>query len=271
MKHRFSIALQLYSVRESLLSDFEGVLRKISEMGYDGVEFSGLYGHFSPEVKSLCRKYGLCPVSAHVPFIDLISNPNPLFTYSEIGCRYIVIPYLHEVYRPGSSLFHTVIDAARLLGRAASDQGMHLCYHNQSYDFLKLADEYALDYMFRSVPSSLMSPELDTFWIHEAGVDPASYIRRYSDREMLIHLKDYIKKENPRVPTGIITDQPASPEALYDSCPLGMGEMDVPSVLKSARESAVHWLIVEQDSPCFGLDELQSAERSIHYLRSLIA
>ena len=32
--------VQLYSVRTNLAEDFEGTLKAISEMGYDGVEFS---------------------------------------------------------------------------------------------------------------------------------------------------------------------------------------------------------------------------------------
>ena len=37
-------ALQLYSVRDEVEKDFEGTLKAVSEFGYDGVEFAGLYG-----------------------------------------------------------------------------------------------------------------------------------------------------------------------------------------------------------------------------------
>ena len=271
MKHHFSIAIQLYSVRGSLSSDFEGVLKRISEMGYDGVEFAGLYGHFPPEVKAICQKYGLNPVSAHVPFIDLISNPDLLYTYADIGCKYIVIPFLQEEYRPGSPLFHTFLDEARMLGRKAAELGLRLCYHNQSYEFQKLADEYALDYIYRSIPSSLLTPELDTCWIHIAGEDPAAYMRRYSDRELLIHLKDTTGRILDTVPPeNASVKRPACSNNLYEFCPLGMGTVDIPSILDAADDIGVHWLFVEQDSQSFGLDELQSAEKSIRYLKSLL-
>ena len=42
-------ALQLYSVRTDLESDFKGTLRKVKEMGYDGVEFAGLDVRFTVE------------------------------------------------------------------------------------------------------------------------------------------------------------------------------------------------------------------------------
>ena len=65
------IALQLYTVRDEMEKDFEGTLKKVKEMGYDGVEFAGLYGHTGAEVRAMCEKIGLVPVSAHVPFADM--------------------------------------------------------------------------------------------------------------------------------------------------------------------------------------------------------
>ena len=35
-----SIALQLFSVRDDMASDFKGTLQKVKDMGYDGVEFA---------------------------------------------------------------------------------------------------------------------------------------------------------------------------------------------------------------------------------------
>ena len=71
---KFKIGLQLYSVREDMQKDFEGTLKKVKEMGYDGVEFAGLYGKTAAEVKAICKEVGLVPISAHIPFVDMIKN-----------------------------------------------------------------------------------------------------------------------------------------------------------------------------------------------------
>ena len=39
----FPVALQLYSVRDAMAEDFAGTIKKVKEMGYDGVEFAGLH------------------------------------------------------------------------------------------------------------------------------------------------------------------------------------------------------------------------------------
>ena len=87
------IGLQLYSVRDDLQADFLGTLKKVKEMGYSAVEFAGLYGNSPEEVKAMCEEVGLTALSAHVPFVDLMADPEGMVeAYKTIGCSYIVIP-----------------------------------------------------------------------------------------------------------------------------------------------------------------------------------
>ena len=62
---KFPIALQLYSVRDFAEKDMRGTLQKVKALGYDGVEFAGLYGYAPEEVKAMCEEIGLVPISAH--------------------------------------------------------------------------------------------------------------------------------------------------------------------------------------------------------------
>ena len=39
------IAYQVYSARDEAQQDLAAVLRQLADMGYDGVEFAGFYGH----------------------------------------------------------------------------------------------------------------------------------------------------------------------------------------------------------------------------------
>ena len=113
---QFPIAIQLFSVRGDLEKDFEGTLKQIKALGYDGVEFAGLYGKAPAEVKALCESIGLVPISAHVPFVDMMADPEKVLgDYAAIGCRYVAIPYLTEEYRPGTEGFRKTIEGARVL------------------------------------------------------------------------------------------------------------------------------------------------------------
>ena len=96
------IALQVYSVRDDAKADLEGTLKKIKEMGYDGVEFAGLYDYAPEKVKALCEKVELAPVSAHIPISEMLQNPDEVFSqYKSMGCKYVAVPYLSPDMRPG--------------------------------------------------------------------------------------------------------------------------------------------------------------------------
>ena len=50
---KLPIGLQLYSVRDAMEKDFAGTIKAVAEMGYDQVEFAGLFGHSAEEVKAI--------------------------------------------------------------------------------------------------------------------------------------------------------------------------------------------------------------------------
>jgi len=60
------IALQLYTVREQMASDFAGTLRAVARIGYAGVELAG-YGSLSvTQLRDLLRELGLQVAGNHV-------------------------------------------------------------------------------------------------------------------------------------------------------------------------------------------------------------
>src|SRR5215472_9918907 len=60
------IGLELFTVRELLRQDYEGVLAKLSKIGYKQVEPADPYNNMTPEAyKALLDKYGLKMYSTH--------------------------------------------------------------------------------------------------------------------------------------------------------------------------------------------------------------
>ena len=269
---RYPVALQLYSVRDEVEADFEGSLKKVKALGYDGVEFAGLFGHSAAEVKKWCEEIGLTPVSAHVPFVDMMNDPSILEDYALIGCKYVVIPYLTEEYRPGNEKFNEVIRGAAMLGEKAKALGMTLAYHNHDFEFTKIDGEYALDILYKEVPASLLQAELDTCWVNVGGEDPAKYVRKYAGRVDVLHLKDFAgsKTENMYALIGIDEDEKKETGGKFEFRPVGYGKQDFPAIIAAADASGVKWLVVEQDNPSMELTPFTCAMRSIEYLRTIL-
>ncbi len=265
------IALQLYSVREEMAADFEGTLRKVQALGYDGVEFAGLFGKSATEVRMICDALGLVPVSAHVPFTDMMEDPSLLDVYQEIGCQFVVIPYLTPEYRPGSARFSEVIEGARMLGEKARALGMKLAYHNHDFEFVQVDGEYALDILYKQVPATLLETEIDTCWVNVGGVNPAEYVRKYKGRANIVHLKDFVggKTDNMYALIGIDDDKKQTPVSAFEFRPVGYGIQDFPAILNAAEEAGASWVVVEQDMPSMNKTPLECAAMSIDYLRSM--
>ncbi len=262
----FPIALQLFSVRDEAEKDLRGTLAKVKQFGYDGVEFAGLYGNSAAEIKAMCSEIGLVPLSAHIPYEQMLADPQGVFAaYAEIGCKYIAVPYLSEEYRPGSELFPDVIKNIELLGKIAAGFGLTLLYHNHEFEFIKLGGKYALDVLYEKIPADYLQTELDTCWISLCGESPADYLIKYKGRSPLVHLKDFCGKKSVKAHDG---KPPKRPRSL-EFCPIGSGSQDFPAILDAAKQAGTEWLVVEQDSTSMGLTAMQSAEKSLEYLRTI--
>ena len=265
----FPIALQLYSVRDDMAADMESTLKKVKELGYDGVEFAGLFGKTAQEVKTMCQEIGLTPISAHVPFVDMMSDPEILKVYKEIGCEFVVIPYLTEEYRPGQPKFQEVIDGAKFLADKCAELGLKLCYHNHDFEFVKVDGEYAIDILYAEVPA--LMPQFDTCWVKVGGEDPAEYVRKYKGREEILHLKDFVgtKSENMYALIGIDENEKKESDGKFELRPVGCGVQNFAEILDAAREVGIKWVVVEQDNPSMGKTPMECAQTSINYLKAL--
>ena len=94
---KLPVAVQLYSVRDEMQDDFYGTIKKMKEYGYDGVEFAGLFGEEPAKIREFCNEIGIVPISAHVPYYDMLADPEKVLAdYAEIGCKYVAVPYFSE-------------------------------------------------------------------------------------------------------------------------------------------------------------------------------
>ena len=267
----FPVAIQVYSVRGDASADLRGTLEQIKEMGYDGVEFAGLYGHKPEEVRALCEEIGLVPISAHVPYLDMVKDPEGVLgQYAIIGCKYVAVPYLTPEYRPGTPNFGDVIKNVEMLGAVAKKLGMTLLYHNHDFEFLKIDGKYALDILYDSVPADLLQTELDMCWVNVGGENPSDYLRKYSGRSPVVHLKDFAgsKSENMYELIGIEKKAEPAPQK-FEFRPVGSGKQDFPSILKAAEDAGAEWVVVEQDNPSLGLTPMECAAKSRAYLKTI--
>ncbi|WP_019534693.1 sugar phosphate isomerase/epimerase family protein [Paenibacillus ginsengihumi] len=248
---RMGIGLQLFTLRDVLAQDFEGTLRQVAELGYEGVEFAGYGGMSAEELSRLLQELNLKAIGAHVGIAKLREDLQGEIAYLKaIGAKYIICPWLGEEDRGSSEAWERVIEEFKTIGAACREQGLVFGYHNHAFEFeVKVGSEFAFDAVYGSTPAESVVVEMDTGWVQFAGQDALAYINRYAGRLPLVHLKDYRKDENG----GMVTLE------------LGEGELDLPAIIQASSDAGAEWLIVEQDR-CQN-PPLQSVATSIEWLK----
>ena len=281
--HQFAkklpVGVQLYSVRTDLEKDFYGTLKAVREMGYAGVEFYGeYYGNTPTQIKQWCTELGLIPFSNHVPFQQMIDDVDKVIEDNLIlGVQYLVFPYMDEASRPGVDPVQFKETVAKIgeIGEKVHAAGFQLLYHNHDFEFVTLEDgTVGYDYIFSSNDRVKVQNEPDVCWANYAGFDPVEVLGKYAGNIPVVHLKDYYLEGKlssaPYALIGITTDNAMKDDGgWFEYRPVGMGQVDIPAVIKAAIAGGSQWLCVEQDEPSGGLDRLQSVAKSVEYLKSL--
>ncbi|MBH0230623.1 sugar phosphate isomerase/epimerase family protein [Halobacillus yeomjeoni] len=240
------IAAQMFTLRKESEQDFEGTLREVAKLGFDGVEFAGFGGLEAEEVKRLIDELELKAVSCHIPLETLKTDlKQVLVDLKTLDCSYVVCPYIEN--REEADYMNLIADLNDI-GDECRKEGITLCYHNHDFELERLNDgRTALETIYDETEANTVMAEFDVYWLKKAGEHPDDWIERYAGRTPLLHLKDMTNDEE-----GFFAE-------------LGTGGVDIPSILQTGKDAGVKWWIIEQDQ-C-RQSPLKSLETSINYLR----
>ena len=259
------IALQVYSVRDFASEDFKGTVEKVKAMGYDGVELAGLYGHTAVELKKVLDEVGLELVSAHVPLAEL-EKDEVLDDYAAAGLKYVVIPWMET--ENTQEWVDGAVARITAIAKRCKARGLQLLYHNHDFEFEKVNGKYILETFYDEISEDLLQTQLDTCWVNVGGEKPDDYVRKFTGRAPIVHLKDFAGKKSENMYALIGNNsKKEDEEGEFELRPVGYGRQDIPAIVKAAEEAGTAWLVVEQDRPSLGKNSMECAEMSINYLK----
>ena len=229
MKHKF--AVQLYSLRKELTKDFPGVLKKLKKQGWETVQIDGLRGYTAEEVAAALKETGLKAVSMHANLdrlnndLDNLIYEGLLFGTKDIFCSSELTNEEEVIYAR-----NTLLNTAKKL----NPLGFRIGHHNHDYEFRgSINGEMIMDYIVKPEGNLFLYPEIDTYWAKVGGMDPFTYISRFSNRIPMLHLKD-MKADSSL----------SYPESLAE---IGTGCIDFLPIIEWGEKNGVESYIVEQD------------------------
>ncbi len=245
-----NLGVQLYTVRNILGSDPEGVLKKIKQIGYGEAEATA---DTLAKDWTAIQSSGLKALSIH---LNLDPTDEQLADVKSKGFEYAVIPYVAVPQRGGVEVMKKLAASFQKAGERAKSHGLQLCYHNHAFEFQPMGGTTPLEILMGETKPDDVKLEMDIFWVTVAGHDPVELLKKYSGRVPLLHLKDKKKGQpanaqyNENVPKDTFKED-------------GNGSIDIPAVLSAADAAGVQHYFVEQDqSP----DPIASLQQSYKYL-----
>jgi sugar phosphate isomerase/epimerase len=234
----------LYTVREALGEDFAGMMQRIADIGYVGVEPAlGTLGTTPVEAGRLFKELGLQVPSAHTPLPLGAEKDRVIEAMAALDCRCIVSGKGPESFQTLEQVRQSC-DLFNEAHAAAKENGMSFGIHNHWWEFQAVEGRYVYDIMLDRLDPEIFF-EVDTYWVRTAGLDPAEVVRELGRRAPLLHIKD-----GPAVRGAPMVA-------------VGDGVLDVPAIVRAA-EGQAQWLIVELDE-C-ATDMMEAVEKSYHYL-----
>lgn len=239
------LAVQLYSLRHHMENgeNFLDILKKVKELGFDGVEFAGFHGYSAEELKKTLDELGLTAVGAHMGLHDFKEEnlAKTLEIGKTLGAKTLGIGGADT--KTETSL-NEVIEIMGNADKAAEKEGIKVYFHNHTEEFKEP--------LYNTVPGTIFERlaaachmQIDTYWSFHAGKENYSLISEYKDRIAHLHIKDGL-----------------------DGHPMALGEgnNDLVTVVKAAEDNDIEWLILENDDPV--PDGISDITRSMEWLKA---
>lgn len=239
------IALQLYTLRDSLARDFAGVVTKVAGLGYVGVETAGNYGGSPQTAARLFKDLGLTVCSAHTPLPVGGQQNEVLDAAAALGCKRIVVGGTPRDDLKTVDQVKRYCETFNEANGVAQAHGLTLGVHNHWWEFAKVEDGRTVLQAMRDLMAPTVIFELDVYWAQTGGVNPADLVSSLGQRAPLLHIKD-----GP-----CVTGQPMTA--------VGEGQVDIPAVIAAGADTT-EWLIVELDA-C-ATDMFEAVQKSYRYL-----
>lgn len=247
-----SFGFQTWTIREQLVADFSGTLKKMAGMGYKELEMCSPLGYidsgFGPlnkysgtELKKMIEDEGLVCSSAHYNYGELQDSlENRIEWATQLGMKQMI---LSSFWLPEGSVdeYRKACDELNTIAEKTKAAGIQMGYHNHDMEFEKRGDELIYDEMLKVLDPELVKMQFQVAVVR-IGYQAADYFRRFPGRFISAHLADYSKD-------------------LKEQVPLGQGVVDWKDLFEAAKVGGVKNFFVEMDPDTF--------KASAEYLKSM--
>jgi sugar phosphate isomerase/epimerase len=236
-----AFGFQIWTIRNDLLNDFAGTLKKMADMGYTQVEmcsplgygFKSLNEMSGTEMKGIIEDAGLKCISSHFTSGELKNSlDNRIEWASQLGMKQMIQSM------PAINLGNATLDDWRkaaqelnVIAEKTKAAGIQMGYHNHNFEVQKIDGQLIYDVLMEELDPDLVKMQFQVAVIDE-GFKAQDFFRKYPGRFISAHLADYSTELKKQVP-------------------IGQGVVDWEDLFKAAEKTGVQNYFVEMAPDTF--------------------
>lgn len=251
------IGAQLYTVRKSCTDTaaFAETLKRVADIGYTEVQVSGTCAFEADWLAEQLKQTGLTCVLTHTKPERILQETQAICEEHKIfGCRNIGLGMIPGGKDLTAEKYAAFVRDFKPAAKVIAANGCQFFFHNHCEEFTAFSDgESAMEKMLRDFTPEELQITLDVYWAQYAGRNVNEVMEMLKGRLHCVHLKD-------------MTVEPTAWE--HRMAPVGRGNMNFESLIRTAEACGACHLLVEQDN-CYGEDPFDCLAESYAYLRSL--
>ena len=250
------ISIQVYTTRK--FKPYEEIFKFLSLEGISNVELFEVEAF--DETKDLLQKYNLTALSSHIGFDTLRNTDQIINSLKKLNVKHAIVPA--PTGKPGGK-FESIFDKSEeewnSFGTELSsyvkifeDNGLTLGYHNHAFEFNKLPSgkmpiECILDH------NENLKFEIDLGWTVAGKQDPIIWIKKYANRIIACHLKDFYSKDSNLMD-------------YKEQSAIGEGFIDWVKIISEVKKTNCEIYAIEHDDPD---DYKEYTSKSLNFLTTI--
>jgi len=255
LRKKVPIGLEMFTLRAEEEKDRMATLQAIAEMGYDGVEFYGIYTawthDYAKSVRARLDALNLRCFSTHTRRGDFAAE-----TFSKVielnqilGSRHVIMAHSEKV--DGDDGWKRLAETLTSAHEKLRPHGLGAGFHNYPVEFRPVNGTRPIDILTANTPKDF-GFQLDTVGPLQAGADLVAFVKANPGRITSYHLKDWSPGEGGG---RVLLGEGKGPwKALFDA---------------AESVGGVEYYLVEQEGSRF--TPMETAKRSLEALRTLRA
>ncbi|HRX10261.1 MAG TPA: sugar phosphate isomerase/epimerase [Draconibacterium sp.] len=235
---------QVWTIKDELIANFPGILKKMAGLGYKQVEMCSPLGYtssgFGPlnemsgtEMKKIIDDSGLTCISSHYGMGELCESlDNRIEWATQLGMKQMICSSFWLPEGASADEYRKAADELNGIGEKTKTAGIQMGFHNHHMEFEKRGDELIYDVLMDELDPELVKMQFQVAVVN-IGYKAADYFRKYPGRFISAHLADWSAKNDKQVA-------------------IGQGDVDWPDFFEAAKIGGVENYLVEMDPGTFG-------------------